>query len=329
MSNTINLLFATTSDYLPFVTVSAVSAKLNTTPDTIVNVYYLYADIVKEIDEIQRENIFDTAKYTFNNYNINFYTYNVLEYTPLLKGQNIGMWSESISYTHYMYLLAPLVLKNINKIIYLDADMIVNSDLSEIMNLDMGDKLIAMGEPRGMEEMGDDVSNSGFVVLNLVQWHKENFMNKLFDFGKTLPKSRFCDQNLLYQYFTLRNPDRLLLVDKLYNIFPQLFPEIKIEDIKIFHYTGWKGVAPWKDIDYKQRAAYLWWHYARKTAFYEMFVMNCIPKPQIIYRTLSSTSKKISFQEQIFSVKNQIHGNTKHKVLTILGIKIKFKKRSI
>lgn len=35
----------------------------------------------------------------------------------------------------------------------------------------------------------------------------------------------------------------------------------------------------------------------------------------------------LSFIEKIFSIKNQLHGDTKHKVITILGIKIKFNKR--
>ena len=39
--------------------------------------------------------------------------------------------------------------------------------------------------------------------------------------------------------------------------------------------------------------------------------------------------KQYSTKENIFSITNQIHGNTKHKVITILGIKIKFNKRTI
>ena len=41
----------------------------------------------------------------------------------------------------------------------------------------------------------------------------------------------------------------------------------------------------------------------------------------------NSKLKYSSLLERIFSVKNEILSNKKHKVITILGIKLKFKKR--
>ena len=45
------------------------------------------------------------------------------------------MWGKEKSLSHYMYLLSPLIIKNIEKIIYLDTDIIVNCDLSSIFQL--------------------------------------------------------------------------------------------------------------------------------------------------------------------------------------------------
>lgn len=330
MNKEINFLFAATSDYLPFVTVTAASIANNIPKNCKINLHFLYADIVKEISNKQRNFLFEAASKSFNDFNITFKTYDVTKYISILKGQNIGMWSENICLTHYMYLLAPLVLKDIPTVIFLDADMIVNCDLSELIDIDMKNYLIAMGAPRGMEEMGDDVSNSGFVVLNLKKWQTENTLESLLRFGKELPKSRFCDQNLLHNYFKIKNPDRLLLLDKNYNIFPQLFTNISIQDIKILHFTGWECIAPWYDCNFEQRASYLWWYYAQRTVFYEYFLIQMIKKyleTSKISIDNSIKGKKLSI-DKIFSIKNEKSANIKHKVITIFGIKFKFKVKS-
>lgn len=322
-TKTIHLLFAATSDFLPYATLTAVSVKDNIKDiNTKLCIHFMYADIVKPISDSERNNIFEAAKYTFEKNDIEFEIYNVEEYIPMFEGQNVGMWGKEISFTHYMYLLAPIILKNIEKVIYLDTDMVVNCDLSEVYNIDLSRKLIAMGSPRGMEEMGDDVSNSGFSVINLNQWRTENTLEILLNFGKILPRERFCDQNLLYQYFTKNNPDRLLLVDKEYNIFPQVFESINLDNIKILHFTGFKSIKPWIDINSKQRAGFLWWEYARKTAFYERFLFNAINYAIDIKKEIKP--KKLSLKEIIFSLTNQQN----HKVITILGLKIKLKRRN-
>ena len=336
---TIHVLFAATSDYLPLATVTAVSIIENSTNKNI-QFHFMYADIVKEILDKERIHIQECANETLAEYGCTMKFYNVAKYMDMFEGQNIGMWGKNISLTHYMYLLAPLVLKDINKVIYLDTDMIVNSDLCEVYNTDLKNRLIGMAEPRGQEEMGDDVSNSGFIVLNLELWKQENTLAKLLEFGRNLPKARFCDQWLLYQYFTINNPERLYLFDKSYNIFPQLFMEMKLSEIKIFHFTGWYNIKPWVDTENKQRAGFFWWKYARKTLFYEQFLLNntklLIHKSDenhtVQYNNIvSDITQKILINlkhliiNNIFSIRND--DRKSNKVITVLGIKFKFKKR--
>lgn len=314
---TVNLLFAATSDYLSMAVVTAVSAKANLNKDDKLKIYFLYADIVKNISDKERKNIFEYAIATLNEHEIEYEFIDVKDKMYLLDGQNTGLWGEAISMTHYIFMLAPEILKDIDKVIYLDTDMIVNCDLSEVYNIDLGNHLIAMGAPRGAEDMGDDVCNGGFVFLNLDLWRKENTLPVFLEFGRNLPKSDFCAQNLLHQYFTLNHRDRLLHLDKTYNIFPQLFPEIKIEDIKILHFTGWDNIKPWFDMEGKQRAGFLWWKYAKMTTFYEQFLLKNVVK---------NTHKHIEYKplERIFSIKN--FGELK--IITVLGFKIKRKRGS-
>lgn len=272
--NSIHILFGATSDFLPYATVTArsISEKLNGRP---VHIHFLYADIVRPISDAQRESMFEHARHSFDDMPVTWHFYDISEHLSLLDGQNVGMWGPEVSMTHYFYLLAPLVLPHeINRVIYLDTDMIVNCDLSDVFDMDMANNLLAMGAPRGFEEMGDDVSNSGFIVLNLGVWRSENTLETLLAFGRGIPRGRFCDQNLLYQYFTKCNPDRLKLVAREYNIFPQCFPEIPLQDIKVLHFTGYNHTKAWHDIDGSQRGSCLWWRYAQKTCFYQRFLFD-------------------------------------------------------
>ena len=315
--NIVNILFAATSDYIPYALTTALSVKENLNENYDLHITYLYADIIKPISDEERDNYIEYSKYCYKENNININYINVEQYMHLFEGQNVGLWDKPVSMTHYMYLLAPMILTDINKIIYLDTDMIVNTDLSAIYNIDLDNYLLAMGAPRGQEEMGNNVCNSGFVFLNLEKWRSENVLHNLLDFGRKLPKARFCDQYLLHQYFTLNHSDRLLLLDSKLNIFPQLFLEIPLEDIKIFHYTGWKNIPPRKDIDAKARGGFLWWKYARKTPFYESFIMKNICEQK---------TEKEPRKNDIFSIKNSI--NNKHKIITIFGIKIKIRRKN-
>ena len=278
MKKAVNVLFAATSDMIPFALTTALSIKDNLDKEYALNITYMYADIVKPISARVRNNYIEYSNYCYKNNNIDINYIDVEKYMYMFEGQNIGMWGEKISYTHYMYLLAPLILKDIDKIIYLDTDMIVNCDLSKTYAIDLGNYLLAMGTPRGQEEMGDDVSNSGFVFLNLKKWREENTLETILNFGKSLPKTNFCDQYLLHQYFAKNYSNRLLLLEKELNVFPQLFDKIAIDDMKILHFTGWNNISPWKDIKAEQRAGFLWWKYARQTPFYEMFLLTNIER---------------------------------------------------
>lgn len=275
-SNAIHILFGATSDYLPYAAVAARSVAEHA-PTRPIHIHFLYADIVRPISDAQRKSMFEHARHSFDDMPVTWHFYDISEHLPLLTGQNIGMWGTEISMTHYFYLLAPLVLSDdVKRVIYLDTDMIVNCDLSDVYDMDMGNNLLAMGAPRGFEEMGDDVSNSGFVVLNLELWRTENTLETLLAFGRQLPRYAFCDQYLLYQYFTKRNPERLQLVAREYNMFPQCFPEIPISQIKVLHFTGYNHTKAWHDTNGQQRGSYLWWRHAQHTCFYQRFLFDIL-----------------------------------------------------
>lgn len=278
----IHLLFAATSDYLPYAIVTARSVAENANGRPIA-VHFLYADIVKPISDEQRRLCFEIAQHSFDGLDVTLHLYDITDKIPLLDGQNIGVWGHEISMTHYMYLLAPLVLPDtLDQVIYLDTDMIANADLSSVYDIDMDDNLISMTVPSGLS-IYPDMSNTGFVMLNLKQWRDENTLESLLKFGRQLPRCHLCDQHLMYQYFTKSNPTRVKLVDTAYNAQPHRNNDKSISELKIIHYCGGGLPKPWTVKPCTIRCFDIWWKYARLTPFYEMFLMdmvkNALPTP--------------------------------------------------
>lgn len=276
--------FAATMDYLPYACVTAVSAIKNSGGRRII-VHFMYSEITgQKMPPAEKLATFDYARNTVAKYpgsSIKFY--DISDKTHLLSGQNIGMWSKAISLTHYWYLLAPMTI-NSDKVIYLDTDMVVNCDLSGAFDFKMRDCLLGMAHQRpGIEELGDDCCNSGFIVMNLGRMWLENTLDSMLEFGRGQGKSKYCDQNLIYRYFTKKQPRRLALLDERYNMFPTSSGFGRSADIKVLHFTGTDRKPFWPS-DKKpfhpdtSLGMDLWWHAARETSFYEKFLFDIINK---------------------------------------------------
>lgn len=111
-----------------------------------------------------------------------------------------------VSNAVYYRLYLPILLKSeISKILYLDSDIIVNQDISELWSVDINDKILG-GIPELFNarniEMGlppdSKTLNSGVLLINLNKWRESQLTNKLLDFIKKNPhKIKFWDQDAI------------------------------------------------------------------------------------------------------------------------------------
>ena len=89
----------------------------------------------------------------------------------------------------------------------------------------------------------------------------------------------------------------------------------------IIHYAN--ETKPWYNPE--DIFADIWWKYARLTPFYESLLLKLIEKNNVEHNNLPKKTITIkSILQSIFSVKNEFN----HKVWTILGLKIKFKRKN-
>lgn len=111
-----------------------------------------------------------------------------------------------------------------DKILYLDTDMIIQNDLSELFNVDIDGKyaavvkdMAAMLLKRAEKRLNlSDYFNSGMMLLNIKKMRKENLYDKLIDYKLHKDVGKFMDQDCLNAVFN----DNVVFLTCKYNYMP-------------------------------------------------------------------------------------------------------------
>jgi len=113
-------------------------------------------------------------------------------------------------------MILPNILPEINKVIYLDSDMLVLDSLSDLYATDIGDvyvgavvDLVAEVSQKHHERLGvDHYFNSGMLMLNLEKLRQDNLVEKLINRRKEDTSNYFMDQDVFN--WIMREKVRLL-----------------------------------------------------------------------------------------------------------------------
>lgn len=114
------------------------------------------------------------------------------------QGINMGVYLKGM--------LNRFVPETLERIIYIDCDAVVDGSLEEVWRTDFGDKAIAMAadcmNKRIKEGYGFDGQyyyNTGVMLINLINWGKNNCEKKYFDYilGNVDKKYEWADQDLI------------------------------------------------------------------------------------------------------------------------------------
>jgi len=190
---------------------------------------------------------------------------------------------------YYRLLMADL-LPDIDKVIYLDCDIVVLSSLRKLFEEDINEFYIA-----GVEDIGHYYNhqvlkteleklhiNSGVMIVNLKLWRRDNLGNKLITFAReTKEELTFGDQDVINKLLNCKRLDlkwnvQTFPCSHVYNnmIFHPLKDEI-IEAVRnphIIHYIT--SCKPW---DYDVPFGYLYLKYLQYTPF-KMSIIKVILK---------------------------------------------------
>lgn len=269
----INIALVTDSQYIVPTLVSMYSAVINKCPNSIYN-YYIVAENINEIDGQKLKKIKNISPKTIN---ITI----IPQKEPNLPFENMQRFLQYKVGMHKIFL--PNILKDLDKVIYMDGDTVVLKDLQELYNINIDNVYASVVKdgiyyrfPREMQEMGLDKRgfyfNSGVMLYNLKQQREDGVVQKAINYINN-NKDFFGDQDVLNIIFdnklklmsyknncisTFFEADDLSFLSKYYN--EQLASnKLNIyEKATVIHYAGDK---PWY-INYKpQSLKDLWFRY--------------------------------------------------------------------
>lgn len=189
--------------------------------------------------------------------------------------------------TYFRFIIADYFSKQLDRIIYMDADIVCQGSLSELLNIQFSsDEIAAVVPERGRDwwkkranalhtpSIKTGYFNAGFLLINLVNWSKFSISAKSINLlSQKEPKIKlsFLDQDILNILLT----GKVIFLDKKYNTQYSLNYELQkskkenpiTNETVLIHYIGstkpwheWacysaaqpfidaKNASPWKDI---------------------------------------------------------------------------------
>ena len=250
-----NIFFAVNNGYVKYLLVALTSILENNKNEKIY-FYVISSDITDD-----NKNRIELLKKAYSNFEIKYIVPDVSLFN------NLKLNIEYITVeTYFRYIIADLV-PNIDKCLYLDADLVVNSELKSLYDINLNDNYCAGVEDIFINKIGykkeigfnnsDLYINAGVLLMNLEKIRKDGMVEKLFLVNQEWKeKIQFQDQDIINITFK----SRILNLNSIYNFTGTNVrrEKNKRKDAVIIHYTG--NRKPWMD-GCRNKMKFLWKHY--------------------------------------------------------------------
>lgn len=244
VQNTKHILLCGDKNYIKYCGVTLTSILLSNPEENFT--FHIFCDDISEQDIAKVEA-------TTEKFNTNIIIYN-LDLNLLKKFSTNMAGNDHISIAAYFRFIAYGELANyIDKVLYLDSDILVNGDISKFWNIDMTDKCAIVIE----DAYGNDISkrvgtekyfNSGVMFVDLKKWSKNNYtsicirkaMEKVYQFLDQDILNIILDKNVIWlnKYYNY-NYSLSRLMDKSKKPSAERLPK----EVKICHFIG--ASKPW------------------------------------------------------------------------------------
>ncbi len=179
-SNQLNIMYSSDGNYARHMGVSIFSLLENNKDFEKIRIYVIDNEISKaDLSKLNESvSLFDNAE---------------IEYISFEKQKNrlnLNMpWNISIS-SYARLFVGSMLPETVDKILYLDCDMIICGSLKELWSTDLGNSLLAAVQDSISTEVKNSVGvegkskyfNAGMILFNLEKWRKEDFEKKCLTF---------------------------------------------------------------------------------------------------------------------------------------------------
>ena len=299
-NNNINVALTLDQNYVVPIAVLMTSILENLSKDYSITFYMFVSGFTDKdrstIEEIKKVRDFEVVYFEMEKYTHLFEEVNV----DTFRNQYINI------VCYYRLLLFKILPENVKKIFYIDGDMIVDTDLSEIyqtvdgMLASLVVEVIAMTyrdsglkHLYGYEEYSNFVKNpnlypyynAGFELLNIEMARELKLWEKAWEFFHNHPNPPYADQDIINAIIGQANREKVYILGPEYNVFctndinheyghdNAYYPRIATVDAysnpKILHYAG--PDKPWLN----SRGFYydIWWDYALRTPIKDEIIL--------------------------------------------------------
>ena len=312
---TIPIVFATDKKFVPYMSVAITSLIENSSPENNYDIVILYNDIDK-YNQNKLENLCTE--------NISIRFFNMSEIMKQYK----DLWYIHWHYSEAMYyrFIIPQIFSNYQKVLYLDGDIVINCDIAELYDINIENNWIGAIIENSMKHPKSPAFNyiektlkldknkyfsSGIMVFNIEQLSKINLFEKCISVLKDLKTPLFPDQDVLNiicnnhtKYIDITYNLQWNIINYYKNI-ETYIPQETVKQIeeakkhpKIIHYCG--AFKAWKrpDLPYAE----YFWHYARKSPFYEEILFENLKKSSNTSKNeFESTIRNVVYRHRIYA----------------------------
>ena len=318
------VVFAADNNYVSQLATTMFSAMTNASKDRYYDVVVLQRNI--EWDRQERLRQFFTSR--FPNMSLRFKNVD-----REVAGYNLTTSNAHISVETYYRFLIQELLSFYDKVLYLDSDIVINGDIAELYDTELGDNLLAavhdidylgnLNMPDGIRmkyskstlHMKDPYAyfQAGVLVLNTKAMRAHYTIRQWLGYASN-PDLIYNDQDVLnmhcegkvlylpWEWNVVHNlEDR---VGRIFSCAPSDMYDAYLksrEKPKIIHYAGF--IKPWTDPECDFASVY--WRYARQTPFYERLVKKVAEKTA--ETTMPAVAQKPR-HERAIGDKNPIRG---------------------
>ena len=293
----IPIFFACDDNFVKFTIVSLFSIKENASKENHYTVYVLHTGItsamMEKLYELQDEN------FTVIFRDVTDYLYSISDKLPI---------RDYYSKTTYYRVFIAEMYPEYDKAIYIDSDTVVQGDISELYDTDIGDCYVGACHEQAMvqvDEFGTYVErvigidrnnffNAGLLLINCVEFREHMVLDKFVHYLKQYTFVVTQDED----YLNLICKDRVFWLDQRWNT--EVFGEIPYpaEEAKMIHYIMVNK--PWHYADC--RFGDIFWKYTEKTSVYGEIkqILDSYPEEKKQRDTLSAENLvKLAVEETL------------------------------
>jgi len=300
--NPIPIVFSSNNNYMPYLGVAIRSLLSKISAEKYYKIYVLHIHLT---DENQEKLVLSVRNYK----NVELECVNVSKQIENLKLYSRNYFSEEM----YYRILIPDLFVKYEKVIYLDCDLVVQTDIAKILDYDLGNNVIGAVknfsgksmikyEEETLKINSENYFNSGVLVFNNEKFKEEKIKDKCFEILAERLDLKYPDQDILnlvclnkvfyldrewnytwHQFHVTNDADKLQPDEWSKYIEVQKNPYI-------VHFTS--GIKPWSRPD--KSFSYLFWEHARQSDFYEEIIYKHL-KIQIdsaVINTINEQGKK-------------------------------------